>query len=213
MAISPWRRASAAPRQWCLPALKVRCGLGSRVMSNRSGSRRASPSRLAAASKINRCSPAAIGQPAGIRIGRFCHPVNPEGLRLTGTELRCSGGGEARDVDDYIDALPEPLRAVAEHARHVIDAVLEDADSAIRWAHPTWSLDKQPVCYLKAASKHITFGFWHGASIDDRSGRLESSGVVMAHVKLRDEHDVDPELFADWIKQARAIELDYREQG
>ena len=110
-------------------------------------------------------------------------------------------------VDEYIGALPKPLGNVAERARHVIDANLKGADSAIRWAHPTWSLGKTPVCYLKAASKHVTFGFWHGASIDDPSGRLESSGTVMAHVKLRDESDVDPKLFASWLKQARAIEL------
>jgi hypothetical protein len=59
----------------------------------------------------------------------------------------------------------------------------------------------------KAASKHVTFGFWHGASIDDPSGRLETSGNVMAHVKLRDESDIDPKLFANWLRQARAIEL------
>jgi hypothetical protein len=110
-------------------------------------------------------------------------------------------------VDEYIAALPKPLSNVAQSARGVIDANLAGADSAIRWAHPTWSLGKTPVCYLKAASKHVTFGFWHGASIDDPSGRLESSGTVMAHVKLRDESDVDPKLFANWLRQARAIEL------
>jgi hypothetical protein len=110
-------------------------------------------------------------------------------------------------VDEYIAALPGPLSAVAQCARDVIDSNLEGAESAIGWAHPTWSLAKTPVCYLKAASKHITFGFWHGASINDSSGRLESSGEVMAHVKLREESDVDPKLFADWLKQARAIEL------
>jgi hypothetical protein len=110
-------------------------------------------------------------------------------------------------VDEYIGAIPEPLRSVAMRAREVIDGNLEGADSAIRWAHPTWSLGKTPVCYLKTASKHVTFGFWHGASIDDPSGRLESSGEVMAHVKLRDEADVDANLFAKWLKQARAIEL------
>ena len=112
-------------------------------------------------------------------------------------------------VDDYIAALPEPLRNVAERARKVIDANLKDADAAIRWAHPTWSLGKTPVCYLKAASKHVTFGFWHGASIDDPSGRLETSGEVMAHVKLRAEADIDPKLFADWLKQAEAIEASH----
>jgi hypothetical protein len=59
-------------------------------------------------------------------------------------------------------------------------AKFDGADSAIKWAHPTWSLSKEPVCYLKGASKHVTFGFWKGASIDDPSGRLETSGEVMA---------------------------------
>jgi hypothetical protein len=113
-------------------------------------------------------------------------------------------------VDEYIAAIPEPLRTVAMRARQVIDANLKGADSAIRWAHPTWSLGKTPVCYLKAASQHITFGFWHGASIKDPSRRLESSGEVMAHVKLRDEADIDTRLFANWLKQARAIELSTR---
>jgi hypothetical protein len=58
----------------------------------------------------------------------------------------------------------------------------------------------------QAASKHVTFGFWHGASIEDPSGRLESSGEVMAHVKLREKSDIDARLFASWLKQARAIE-------
>jgi hypothetical protein len=89
----------------------------------------------------------------------------------------------------------------------VIDANLKGADAAIRWAHPTWSFGKTPVCYLKAASKHVTFGFWHGASIDDRSGRLETSGEVMAHAKLRTRRDIDRALFADWLEQACAIEI------
>jgi hypothetical protein len=111
-------------------------------------------------------------------------------------------------VDEYIGALPAPLSDVAADARAVIDTNLEGADSAIKWAHPTWSLGKKPVCYLKAASRHVTFGFWHGASIDDPSGRLETSGEVMAHVKLRDPNDVDEQLFANWLRQAREIELE-----
>jgi hypothetical protein len=93
-------------------------------------------------------------------------------------------------VDEYIGALPEQLSDVAADARRVIDANLDGADSAI-----------------KAASKHVTFGFWHGASIADPSRRLETSGGVVAHVKLRDRGDVDEELFANWLRQAREIEL------
>ena len=110
-------------------------------------------------------------------------------------------------IDEYIGALPGELKEVAQAARRVIDARLEGAESAIKWAHPTWSLGKQPVCYLKGASKHVTFGFWRGASLTDPSGRLESSGEVMAHTKLRTSDDVDEELFADWLRQARELEL------
>ena len=59
----------------------------------------------------------------------------------------------------------------------------------------------------EGASKHVTFGFWHGASIDDPSERLETSGSVMAHAKLRSLDDVDEELFASWLRQARELEL------
>jgi hypothetical protein len=80
-------------------------------------------------------------------------------------------------VDEYIAAIPEPLREVAERTREVVDAELEGATSAIRWSHPTWSIGKAPVCYLRTASRHLTFGFWRGASIDDRSGRLDRRSV------------------------------------
>ena len=111
-------------------------------------------------------------------------------------------------VDEYIAALPPDLRDVAAHARRVIDANLAGAVSGIKWAQPVWSIGKKPVCYLKGASKHVTFGFWHGAAIDDPSGRLETSGEVMAHVKLRTDEDVDEPLFAGWLRQARALELE-----
>src|ERR671937_2181108 len=108
-------------------------------------------------------------------------------------------------VEEYIAALPEPLRDVAARTRAVVDDNLDGAESAIKWARPTWSIGRQPVCYLKAASKHVTFGFWRGASIEDPSGRLETSGQVMAHAKLRTVNDVDEQLFADWLGQAREL--------
>jgi hypothetical protein len=109
-------------------------------------------------------------------------------------------------IGEYIDSLAPALAETAGAARAAIDAGLPEATSAIKWAHPTWSLGKYPICYLKAASAHVTFGFWRGASIDDRSGRLGTSGQVMAHVKLRGPEDVDRSLFADWLAQARALE-------
>jgi hypothetical protein len=46
-----------------------------------------------------------------------------------------------------------------------------------------------------------------GAAIRDGSGRLETSGEVMANAKLRRPDDVDAPLFADWLRQARELTL------
>jgi hypothetical protein len=35
--------------------------------------------------------------------------------------------------------------------------------------------------------------------------RLETSGIVMAHAKLRSLDEVDPDLFAAWLAQARTL--------
>ena len=110
-------------------------------------------------------------------------------------------------VDDYLASLPDNLRPVGIRAREVIDAAFPDGGPAIRWSHPTWSAGKEPVCYLKMASpKHLTLGFWKGASLRDPSGRLETSGQVMAHVKLRTPWRTwTPSWSAAWVRQARRL--------
>jgi hypothetical protein len=108
-------------------------------------------------------------------------------------------------VEEYIAGLGGELAETAEAVRRVVDAELADATLAIKWAQPVWSLGKEPICYLKGASRHVTFGFWKGASFDDPSRRLETSGSVMAHVKLRSPADVDRDLFRNWLHQARAL--------
>jgi hypothetical protein len=72
-------------------------------------------------------------------------------------------------------------------------------------AHPAWSIATEVVRYLKAASKHLTFGGWPGASINNPSGRQETFGSLMAHTKLRSLEDIDGELFAGWVQQAREL--------
>jgi hypothetical protein len=51
-----------------------------------------------------------------------------------------------------------------------------------------------------------------GAHAADRRrqprGRLETSGQVMAHAKLRTEDHADPALFAGSVRQARELTLD-----
>jgi hypothetical protein len=111
---------------------------------------------------------------------------------------------------DYLAALAEPLRTVAQKAAEVIEAAVPEASGAIWHGHPVWSLGdapgRNPLCLLKAYPNHVTFGLWHGQSVSDASGRLEPGARDMAHVKLRSSADVDPELFTSWLRQVLEAE-------
>jgi hypothetical protein len=106
-------------------------------------------------------------------------------------------------VDDYIDALPEPLRGAAERAREVIDGEL--GDGVIWHGQPVWMITKTPVALLKAYTTYVTFGLFQGQLVADPSGRLAPAARQMATVRLRAAADVDAALFACWLREAVAL--------
>ncbi|MET0233122.1 MAG: DUF1801 domain-containing protein [Kibdelosporangium sp.] len=112
-------------------------------------------------------------------------------------------------VPDYVDSLPAAQREIAGTLLPLIADVLPGTDG-IWHGHPVWSLGpapgKSPVCLIKAYSAHVTFAFWKGQAIKDPSGRLQPAANEMAGVKLRSTADIDPDLFTDWLKQARTLE-------
>lgn len=117
--------------------------------------------------------------------------------------------GQVPTVEEYFASLPAGLRVVAERLQPILDSELPGA-GAVWHGHATWSLGdapgKSPVCLAKAYPSYLTFSFWRGQAIQDPSGRLESGARGMAGVKLRTVDDIDPDLFADWLRQARALE-------
>jgi hypothetical protein len=105
-------------------------------------------------------------------------------------------------VDEYIEALPEPLREAAAEARGVIDGEL--GDGVIWHGHPVWMIGTTPVALLKAYTSYVTFGLFQGQLVADTSGRLVPAARQMASVRLRSAAEVDEALFAGWIREAEA---------
>jgi hypothetical protein len=105
-------------------------------------------------------------------------------------------------VDDYIEALPEPLRGAAAEARGVIDAEL--GEGVIWHGHPVWMIGTTPVALLKAYTTYVSFGLFQGQLVDDPSGRLQPAARRMASVRLRAAAEVDETLFAGWIRDAQS---------
>ncbi len=61
------------------------------------------------------------------------------------------------------------------------------------------------MCYLAATQSYVTLGFFNGAGLTDRHGRIEGTGKKMRHVKVRALSDIDQQQFAAWIREAMAF--------
>lgn len=110
-------------------------------------------------------------------------------------------------VAEYISAQPQPVCDIGHVVAGIVDEELPDATASLWHGHPTWRHGRAPVAQVKAYTRHVTLGVWRGAAVEDPSGRLVAGGgEQMASVKLRTLDDVDPELFAGWLRQAAELE-------
>jgi hypothetical protein len=104
-------------------------------------------------------------------------------------------------VDAYIASLSGWQREAASRLRDLIRAAAPDCVEAIKWGQPVYD-DHGPVCYFKANTEHITFGFWRGTELDDPDWRLEGDGVRMKHLALRSSDEVTEESLGRFVRQA-----------
>jgi len=106
----------------------------------------------------------------------------------------------ASNLDGWqADAL-RVLRALV--ARHAPGATL-----VMKWGQPVWEQDG-PFAWLKPAAKHVSFGFWRGAEMDDPEGHLEGDGDRMRHLKVSSAEDLEALPIEGFVKQAVALNGD-----
>jgi hypothetical protein len=120
--------------------------------------------------------------------------------------------GKFAPVEEYVTGLADhPLRDIVDKLLPVINAALPEASTGVYHQAPTWSigdtLGKGNVCYFRAFGKYVTFGFWKGQLLTDPSGRIQAASREMGQVKLTSVDEIDPDLFTNWLLQARDLEL------
>lgn len=109
-------------------------------------------------------------------------------------------------ADEYFAALDEGLRPLALALRSLIRETIPQATEMIKWGMPVYLTDSPMwVCSIRAGSGYVALQFGEiGTSLEDPGGLLEGTGVKLRHVKIRTEDDIQPELFASWIRHAAA---------
>lgn len=113
----------------------------------------------------------------------------------------------AINVDGYIGHFKGWQREVLTTLRAIIRAGAGDIDEAILWSQPVFS-SNGPVCYIKAFSDHVNFGFWRGTDLDDPEGLLVGDLTMMRHITIRHVNDVKRDVFEAMVRQAVRLNRD-----
>jgi len=112
-------------------------------------------------------------------------------------------------VDTYVNSHRGWQREVLMKLRDMIRACAQESTENISWSQPVFDLNG-PMCYLKAFTDHVNFGFWRGTELDDPEGLLVGDLTKMRHVKISSVNDVNRERFESFIRQAAKLN---REKG
>jgi hypothetical protein len=108
----------------------------------------------------------------------------------------------AKTIEEYVAALPARQAEIIVTMHGLILETAPEARVSIKWAQPVYE-SNGPMIWLKAHSKHVNFGFWRGADLEDP--RLEGDGDRMRHIKLTSADDICPDAFRSLVR--RAVEL------
>ena len=104
-------------------------------------------------------------------------------------------------VDNYVSNLEGAHAEITVSLRSIIQDAIPEAEEAIKWGHPTWSLGG-PVCQIKPAKKQVGLVFWWGAKLNDPQGLLSGMGSKMRTVKFGLEDTIDAEAIRALVLEA-----------
>ena len=125
----------------------------------------------------------------------------------------------------FLEAFPEPIRAIGERLRALVIATIPDAVERVR---PGWHLigydapapprargrRSASFAYVAPEREHIHLGFEHGWLMADPDGRLEGAGITrqVRWLTFQPGVEPDPADIAPLLHEARRVALLPREE-
>ena len=112
-------------------------------------------------------------------------------------------GVSAQEIDQYLDALPEPERTTLAQLRRTIIDILPEAEQGISYGVPAFRVRGKTIAVFVAFKNHLSY-LPHGGSVfpqlqDELSGYVISSGAL--------RFGVDEPLPAPLVEKLIAVRL------
>lgn len=110
------------------------------------------------------------------------------------------------DAERYLARLPLPVRVVARSLDALAREELGGPRVGIKYGVPFYAL-REPVCYVSAAKRHVTFGLLRGVEVEDASGLLTGTGKSpIRKAVFPAGADVQERVVRGWLRQARRLD-------
>ncbi len=109
-----------------------------------------------------------------------------------------------KTIVGYIAGLNGWKAEVVRRLDSLVREAAPDVRAGIKWAQPVYE-SNGPFSYIRAFKNSVNFGFWRGVDLADPHGLLEGTGDKMRHIKIRSTEDIDEAAFADFVRQALAL--------
>jgi len=105
------------------------------------------------------------------------------------------------NVDDWAKKLTGWQADALKVLRALVTRHAPDSTLVMKWGQPVWE-QNGPFAWLKPAAKHVSFGFWRGAEMNDPDGHLEGDGDRMRHLKVTSPSELKELPIEGFVKQA-----------
>jgi hypothetical protein len=109
-------------------------------------------------------------------------------------------------IDGFFKKQPPLMRPILEKLRALVEETVPDADSAIKWGMPFYSLNGASLCGLGGHKSHVNL-ILAGApgTFDDPDGLLEGDGKTGKRLKLTRLDQLPEKAVRGWLRTAAAI--------
>jgi uncharacterized protein YdeI (YjbR/CyaY-like superfamily) len=106
-------------------------------------------------------------------------------------------------IDAYIEKAAPFARPILEKIRERVHAAVPEAEEAMKWSAPSFTLNGKILIVMAAFKGHAALNFWRGQEIGDGSAKAGAMGQF-GQLKSVDDLPSDAELDA-LIKEAAAL--------
>ena len=115
-------------------------------------------------------------------------------------------GAKPRDpaVDAWLASREGFLGVLATELFEDLRSIAPDGNETLADGCPVICVGDAPFAYVNVFAKHLSLGFFQGASLPDPKGLLEGSGKAMRHVKIRTGAQAEDPAIKDLMRAAFA---------